>query len=648
LRRVLVAFALVATLVWVVSEHSTFAHAQESSATRAAASSVSAASTPSPIIIASGAQYANVRGLATDAAGGLYISLSATPPASNCVTSNITPNGGAKLAVTVFSNCKLAPSEDPAGIAVVPQNEVYLANRAQNTIRLLNMLTGKVATVPLGSGNAAAQPTSSNLDPFEPAGLASDPVGNLYIADRGNNRVLGLKPSATHFSFLAHVLDAAAVAADFAKSRLYVASPAGNRVFIIDLSSDAIDVFAGSGAFTSSGGADPSTSAEFSSTPQSAELGAPEGVAVDGQGNVFISDTNANAIVRVDAKSGTLSHVAAKETLNSPGALTIDRSGNVFVADRGDQRVLEFPGLADQATNPAVTLSPSSFSFGDEPSGGTTPAQAFTLTNNSSNALSLVNTSIEFGGTDPLDFTETSNCLPSLAPGASCVISVTFTPGAIGARSGVLEVVDSDPSSPQTASLSGAGDDFELTVPNIITDTVASVSPGQSASFTITVTSNNTVFSGPVALACPAVLSTKTTTIGCIIQPTTVTITPTQSQQFTVTLTTQGPNATRMLPFDWRGDRGRRLRLLLLYVLMLVFSFTALWHAIAAQPFRAARTRARLAIVCLALIAGAAAAGCRKYGSVNPNETPPSSTPFEITGTAQNAGRSITLTLNVT
>jgi streptogramin lyase len=659
-------FALLATLIWVVGQNGSRAEAQQRSpAPRVTPVSTPATGTPgapaTPVVVVSGAQYANVRGLATDAAGGLYISLSATPPAKNCVTSSVSPGIGspdatASIALTIFSNCTLAPSEDPSGIAMAPASKVYLANRAQNTIRLLDMLTGKVAAIPLGSANSVARPQSGNLDPFEPAGLASDIEGNLYVADRGNNRVLALVPNAAHFTYLTHVLDAAAVAVDFARGQLYVASPASNQIFVVDLKNGDVNAFAGNGTFSEAGsgsgsaasatpGADANT--EFDSAPENAQLGAPEGVAVDGQGNVFIADTGANALVRVDAKAGTLSRVPIKGNLNSPGAIAIDRLGNVFVADRGDQRVVEFPGLGQPSPPADITISPASFNFGDEPTGGTTPVETFTLTNNSSAPISLLNTSFTFTGADPLDFTETTNCLPSLAVGASCQISVTFTPGATGARSATLEVTDADPSSPQTASLSGTGDDFELTVPNI-TDETESVSQGNPATYTISVTPDN-VFSGTVTLGCPAELSGKTQTINCTVQPTTVNVTPGQAKTFTVTLTTGGPYATRMIAPGWRGGRRPRLLLLGLFAVMLALCFFELRRASAARLLGASRVRrARVAAFWFALLAGAALAGCHNNASVNPNETPAGSYPVVITGTAQNAGRSITLTLNVT
>ncbi len=669
-------FLILTAFSWAVRLDSTAAVAQTAGSSNAAASdSISVAhpsdSSPSaqahaPIIVASGTQYANVRALATDVAGSLYISLSSTPPAKNCVSSlqkpassTANPNAegvasaSAPLMLTIFSNCTLAPSEDPYGIAVAPQNEIYLANRAQNTIRLLDMLNGKVSALPTDSAkNVAEGGASSNLDPYLPAGLAADLQGNLYVADRGNNRVLALAPGAPQFSFLAHVLDADAVAVNAVRGNIYVASPAANRVFVIDLSMGDAEVFAGSGAFPENAGVIAANAAlNFATNPQKAQIGAPEGVAVDAQGNVFISDTGANAILRVDSKTGELSRVELAANLSSPGALAIDRGGDVFVADRGNGRILEFPALAEQASSGSVTLSPPSFTFGDELTGGTTSAEVFTLTNGSANALALNNASFTFGGANPLDFAQTNDCIPSLAAGASCQISVTFTPSQKGARSATLEVSDSDPSSPQTAALSGTGDDFELTVPNV-TDTTQNVAAGNSATYTISVTPDN-VFKGTVTLLCPAELSTKTTTITCTISPASLNISPGAPQQFTVTLATSGPNATRILPLLWPSGPGSRILLMLFGCLALLLAACG-WRIRREIPLGAqsglagARPtrRVRFAAIAFALLAFAAAGGCGS-SSVNPNETPFGSFPFVVTGTAQNASRSITLTLNV-
>ncbi len=55
------------------------------------------------------------------------------------------------------------------------------------------------------------------------------------------------------------------------------------------------------------------------------------------------------------------------------------------------------------------------------------------------------------------DFAQTNTCASSLAAGASCAITVTFTPGTTGLRSGTLTVTDDANTSPQSATMTGTG-----------------------------------------------------------------------------------------------------------------------------------------------------------------------------------------------
>lgn len=648
MRRVLTVLALFATLLWLLSTISRSAKAQPAAAPRTAAAIA-------PVVIASGTQYAGVRGLAVDAAGSLYISLETTPAPAQCVarpasSSSESSSAGAKIGVTIFSNCTAVPGEDPSGIAVTPRGHVFLANLRQNRIRFLDMSTGSVTIVPASAAKNAALSSTSNLDLFEPAGLAIDASRNLYVADRGHYRVLEMNSGAGKFTYLAHVLDAAAVAVDSARGELYVASPASNRVFVIGVATGGVNVFAGSGAFPSG------NSANFPSPlpgPKAA-IAAPEGIAVDGAGNVFIADTGANAILRVSAKSGMLTRTALAANLNSPGALAIDRKGDLFVADRGNHRVVEFPRLAAPASTASVTISPAQFDFGAEPTGGSTPAQVFTFTNSSANALSLSTTDFGFTGTNPNDFTQTNNCVPQVSAGGSCQINVMFVPQATGSRAAALQVTDADPSSPQTAQLSGTGDDFEVTAASSSATSV-NVIPGNSGVFNLQITPDNT-FSGVVTLACPVQLANSTLT--CSASPATVNVTAGQPAPFTITITTGGPNAkARMLPGippnsprDGRPIAFLAILAAILAALLLVGFRRAKSRRIAGLVFASpnTRARARFAYVFCAVIAALAVAGCSGGSSaVNPNETPVGIYSIDISATAQNASRAITLTLNV-
>ena len=109
----------------------------------------------------------------------------------------------------------------------------------------------------------------------------------------------------------------------------------------------------------------------------------------------------------------------------------------------------KFPTCGGSA--PAATLSPTSLTFASQNVGSTSAPQTITLTNGGTAALAI--TSIAASG----DYAQTNTCGTSVAAGANCTISVTFTPTAAGTRTGTVTVTDNAASSPQTASLTGTG-----------------------------------------------------------------------------------------------------------------------------------------------------------------------------------------------
>jgi hypothetical protein len=101
--------------------------------------------------------------------------------------------------------------------------------------------------------------------------------------------------------------------------------------------------------------------------------------------------------------------------------------------------------------NSGVTVTPTALNFGSVATGSTSPAQTVTVSNPTGSAAAV--SSISSSG----DFAQTNNCGSSIAAGASCTVSVTFTPTAGGAASGSLSVASSAPGGPLTVALSGTG-----------------------------------------------------------------------------------------------------------------------------------------------------------------------------------------------
>jgi hypothetical protein len=127
-------------------------------------------------------------------------------------------------------------------------------------------------------------------------------------------------------------------------------------------------------------------------------------------------------------------------------------SGLVTVIDSASSRP-EFIELSGAAT--VVTLSPSSLTFASQKVGTTSSPQQVQLTNTGKTPLDITKWSLH--GFDPSDFSESNNCTSSLAAGASCTISVTFTPMHSGSRSAILYITDTGGASPQILPLSGTG-----------------------------------------------------------------------------------------------------------------------------------------------------------------------------------------------
>jgi len=140
----------------------------------------------------------------------------------------------------------------------------------------------------------------------------------------------------------------------------------------------------------------------------------------------------------------------------------------------------------------AVSLSTSSLSFGSQMVATTSAAQTVTLTNTGGASLSLSS----FATSQP--FAQTNNCPAALAGGASCTISVTFTPQASGSANGLVTITDGAAGSPHAVSLNGTGLDFSVSA----TPSSVTINSGGKANYTVTVSELGGSFNHNVSLSC--------------------------------------------------------------------------------------------------------------------------------------------------
>ena len=264
-----------------------------------------------------------------------------------------------------------AELNEPIGVAVAPDGSVIVADSLNHVVRRVTTsgIIQPVAGTPgvagdSGDGGAA---TSAHLE--FPTGVAVDKQGVIYVADNGNDRVrkVGLDGRITTVAGVGvagfsgdggpapkAALNGPTSIAVGSDGTVFVTDSKNNRVR--QVRSGIITTVAGTGAagFSGDGGA-----------ASKAMLNAPNGVAVDSRGSLFIADTNNQRIRAVDLKRLRIRTVAGSGAVgysgdgvsgpsalfNFPTGVVADGSGNVYVADKGNCVVRK---ITNVATSPST------------------------------------------------------------------------------------------------------------------------------------------------------------------------------------------------------------------------------------------------------------------------------------------------------
>ena len=180
--------------------------------------------------------------------------------------------------------------------------------------------------------------------------------------------------------------------------------------------------------------------------------------------------------------------------------------GTLTVADADRVQSVQLSGAGTLGN---VTLGPAAINFGSVGVGTSSPAQTLVLKNGSTGTLTGISVATQG------QYSETSNCGASLAPGAGCSIAVVFTPNATGSQPG--SVTMSATNAPTvSAQLTGSGISFEL-LPTSATS--VTVKNGTAASYSLELMPVSGSM-GNVSLSCSSVPPNST----CTVNPSTGTL----------------------------------------------------------------------------------------------------------------------------
>ena len=298
------------------------------------------------------------------------------------------------------------------------------------------------------------------------------------------------------------------------------------------------------------------------------------------------------------------------------GAATATLTVSSDTASNSPQTV----SLSGTGTGPCAALSATVLTFASQLVTTTSAPQTVTLTS-SGNQPVVVSSLILQGA-----FSETNDCTAApLASGASCTITVTFTPLQGGVTPGFIQVNDNTSPVGQVISLGGTGADFSLSS----SPTSNTVSAGASATYTINTTSIGG-FSQAVSLTCASLPPG----VSCSFSPASVTPGASGSATASVTVaTTAGGFAppTRWGPLFPLGGPGPEMLLGCLLAALITLAMRV--RLSRNQPGREPRPmRGAIALVA-ALLAVLAAPGCGG-GKSTTVSTPPGTYQVLVDGSA--------------
>jgi DNA-binding beta-propeller fold protein YncE len=218
----------------------------------------------------------------------------AAPENLRCAGPNLPFDPATQQIVYVWQNVVTYPrtydDQGPRGVALDRNCNLYLADTENHHIVKVSPGGDTLAT--WGSDGLGAGQY------HRPGGVAVDANGNVYVADSGHARIQKL-------------------------------SPAGQSIAVWPSCN-----LPGSNPCSTRSGRDPG------------QFDDPEGIAIDGQGNVYVSDTGNNRVQKLSRDGQPLAVFGGQQSdapgqFNQPWGITVDRAGNVYVADLNNNRVQE-------------------------------------------------------------------------------------------------------------------------------------------------------------------------------------------------------------------------------------------------------------------------------------------------------------------
>jgi sugar lactone lactonase YvrE len=338
------------------------------------------------------------KGLSVDSTGNLYFCDTVSQVIRKVAGGNISVVAGTLGQGGYSGDGHAATSATltfPAGTFVDATGDLFISDDGSNALRIVPLLSNDGSYLlnniytfagngHLSFSNDGAGATATELN--TPAGLALDPMGDILVADSGNDLVRVLVKSAGTMATAAGQTEANGFSNDtigpndfgVLNAAVGIATDSANNVYIADTANCIVRKRTTTGIATIAGFEPPIVNPDnpLANVPKcgfdaqgaaavGTHIGKVSSVAVDSHGNVFFSDTTNSVIWEIPATTaGTLlaNHlyiVAGSTTagfagdggpanaaqLSGPTGIYLDIYNNLFIADAGNRRIREVPAI---------------------------------------------------------------------------------------------------------------------------------------------------------------------------------------------------------------------------------------------------------------------------------------------------------------
>ena len=297
-------------------------------------------------------------GIAADDVGNLYVS-----DTFNQTVRRITPDGtvttiagsaGARGYVDGVGTGQPARFTSPIGLSMDSNGNLYVGDTGNQTIRkvtssaIVTTVAGQVGIT--GSANGTGNGASFN----NPQGTVVDSAGNIYVADNVNRIIRKITPAGLVTTFagstgLQGTNDGPGNVARFYQPSGMAVDSADN-IYVTDVGGDTIRKITPGGLVTTFAGTGrlPGTNDGIGSA---ARFFNPQGVAVDGAGNVYVSDAGNQTIRKITSagvvttlagaagQSGSADGTNSAALFSTPRGIVVDRGTNIYVADSANSTI---------------------------------------------------------------------------------------------------------------------------------------------------------------------------------------------------------------------------------------------------------------------------------------------------------------------